>query len=128
VIGILWHTPSPNNLNNLKAQEKKKRKMSGRLVVGGLVGNERRGELKGLGVKGMNEFFTLLFDFFFLFLSMIYLFFFQAELTQSLQQLSEKAKSATEVIQRLKSSSERVQVSAGRMRWPSDGAEVNDPS
>jgi hypothetical protein len=59
---------------------------------------------------------------------MIYLFFFQAELTQSLQQLSEKAKSATEVIQRLKSSSERVQVSAGRMRWPSDGAEVNDPS
>jgi hypothetical protein len=68
VIGILWHTPSPNNLNNLKAQEKKKkRKMSGRLVVWGLVGNERRGELKGLGVKGMNEFFTLLFGFFFSF-------------------------------------------------------------
>jgi hypothetical protein len=45
----------------------------------------------------MNEFFNSLFDFFLL------LFILQAELTQS--------KSATEVIQRLKSSSERVQVS-----------------
>ena len=53
----------------------------------------------------MNEFFNSLFDFF------VLLFILQAELTQSLQQLSEKAKSATEVIQRLKSSSERVQVS-----------------
>ena len=34
----------------------------------------------------------------------------QAELTQSLQQLSEKAKRASEAIQRLKSSSEHVQV------------------
>ena len=42
-------------------------------------------------------------------------FFDQAELTQSLQQLSEKAKSATEVMQRLKSSSERVQVSSSRL-------------
>ncbi len=35
----------------------------------------------------------------------------QAELTQSLQQLSGKAKSATEVMQRLKSSTEQVHVS-----------------
>ena len=46
----------------------------------------------------------------------------QAELTQSLQQLSEKAKSATEVIQRLKSSSERVQVTTV---LPSDGGQIN---
>ena len=44
-----------------------------------------------------------------------FVFFDQAELTQSLQQLSEKAKSATEVMQRLKSSSERVQVSSSRL-------------
>ena len=42
---------------------------------------------------------------------LIRLFTWQAELTQSLQQLSEKAKSATEVIQRLKSSTEQVHVS-----------------
>lgn len=48
---------------------------------------------------------------------------FQAELTQSLQQLSEKAKSATEVIHRLKSSSERVQVNDG---WPSVGGKMNE--
>ena len=47
-----------------------------------------------------------------IFYGSILFFFDQAELTQSLQQLSEKAKSATEVMQRLKSSSERVQVSS----------------
>jgi len=52
--------------------------------------------------------------------------FLKAELTQSLQQLSEKAKSATEVIQRLKSSSENVQVNQFLLRFLFEKKLYND--